>query len=168
MTPPRFYGKYRGSVLNNVDPEQRGRLLVTVPDVLGSMPSSWALPCVPVAGPQMGSWFVPPIGAGVWVEYEQGDPDHPIWVGCFWGSAAEVPAVALAAPPATPNIVLQTTGQATLVLSDVPAVGIVLKTLSGAMITINETGILLSNGRGATIAMAGPSVMVNNTALVVT
>ena len=88
----RFYGKYRGTVLNNVDPLQIGRIQVIVPDVSTILPSSWAMPCAPVAGIQTGVFAVPPIGAGVWVEFEQGDPDYPIWAGCFWGSAAEVPA----------------------------------------------------------------------------
>ena len=114
------YGKYRGMVLNNIDPEQRGRLLVQLPDVLGLGTSSWALPCVPLAGPQMGAYFVPLIGSGVWVEFEGGDPDYPIWTGCFWGSAAEVPPLALAGLPVSPNIVLQTSGQNTLVVSDLP------------------------------------------------
>ena len=73
----RFVGKYRGTVTQNIDPMLRGRLLCMVPDVLGPVPSSWAEPCVPLAGPTgppMGVYLVPPIGAGVWVEFEQGDP----------------------------------------------------------------------------------------------
>ena len=77
-------------------PMQQGRLQVQVPDVAGLAPASWAMPCVPVAGIQNGMFALPIIGSGVWVEFEQGDPDYPIWVGCFWGSAAEVPALALA------------------------------------------------------------------------
>ena len=96
----KFYGKYRGLVMNNIDPMQMGRLMVQVPDVTGLMPSTWAMPCVPVAGVQNGMFALPMVGSGVWVEYEQGDPDHPIWVGCFWGSAAEVPALARLTPPA--------------------------------------------------------------------
>jgi len=167
----RFYGKYRGTVINNVDPMQMGRLQVSVPDVLGSFPiSSWALPCVPVAGPQMGVFVVPPIGAGVWVEFEQGDPNYPIWVGGYWGSAAEVPALALATPPPISHMVLQTTSQNMLQISDMPGPtgGILLKTAMGAMIAINETGITITNGQGATIMMTGPMVDVNMGALTVT
>ena len=40
--PRRYYGKYRGTVVNNIDPMMRGRLLVTVADVGGLTPSSWA------------------------------------------------------------------------------------------------------------------------------
>ena len=74
---PRYYGKYRGLVIDNIDPEQIGRMLVQVPDVLGEIPSSWAMPCVPAAGIQSGCFIVPPIGSQVWVEFEQGNPDYP-------------------------------------------------------------------------------------------
>ena len=164
-----YYGKHRGVVLNNIDPEQRGRLLVQVPDVLGLGPSSWAMPCVAFAGPQLGAYMIPVIGAGVWVEFEGGDPDYPIWTGCFWGSVAEVPAIALAGIPTSPNVVIQTQAQNSLVLSDLPgAGGIMLKSMTGAMILINDAGITISNGKGATIVMSGPTVTVNAGALVVT
>lgn len=169
----RYYGKYRGLVIENIDPEQIGRVLVQVPDVLGEIPSSWAMPCVPAAGIQSGCFIVPPIGSQVWVEFEQGDPDYPIWTGGFWGLVADVPVFATA-PPAIPpgqNIVLQTTGQNMLMLSDAPPTpatgGIVLKSATGAMIVVNETGIYISNGQGATITLIGPSVDINLGALTV-
>lgn len=166
---PEFYGKYRGTVINNIDPMQKGRLQVQVPDVLGVGVSSWAMPCVPLTGIQMGTFFLPIIGSGVWVEFEGGDPDYPIWTGGFWGSSAEVPALALAGLPTSPSIVLQTSGQNSIVVSDVPGTGgIMLKSTAGAMILINETGITISNGQGATIMMNGPTVTVNGGALVVT
>jgi uncharacterized protein involved in type VI secretion and phage assembly len=172
-TEARYYGKYRGTVINNIDPEQRGRIMAMVPDVLGITPSSWAMPCVPMAGKQQGVFMVPQIGAGVWIEFEQGDPDYPIWTGGFWGVAAEVPALALA-PPAIPpgqNIVIQTTGQNALMISDSAPTplsgGIVLKSTSGATIVVNDSGIYIQNGKGASLIMTGPSVTINNGALVV-
>ena len=166
----KYYGKYRGMVVNNVDPLQIGRLLVQVPDVLGPIPSSWAMPCLPFTGKQMGMWCLPQIGTGVWVEFEQGNPDHPIWSGCWYGIAAEVPALALAAPPGVPNVVLQTTAQNTLMLSDLPGPtgGILLKTTTGAFISVNDLGITISNGKGAIITMLGPTVDINMTALTIT
>ena len=165
----KFYGKYRGVVLNNIDPLQTGRLQVQVPDVAGLIPTSWAMPCFPATGQQMGVWAIPQIGAGVWVEFEQGDPDHPIWSGCWYGSAAEVPALALAGNPASPSIVLQTALQNTIMISDLPGPtgGILLKTATGAMIAINDLGITISNGRGAMLVMTGPTVDVNAGALTV-
>jgi uncharacterized protein involved in type VI secretion and phage assembly len=168
----QYFGKYRGTVINNIDPEQRGRMLLLVPDVLGPAPTTWAEPCVPLAGPTgtpMGSYFLPPIGAGVWVEFEQGDVNHPIWVGCRFGSAADVPPLAFAGLPISPNIVLQTAGQNTLVISDLPGPtgGIMLKSTTGATLIVNDTGIYIQNGKGASLVMVGPNVTVNNGALVV-
>jgi uncharacterized protein involved in type VI secretion and phage assembly len=165
----RFYGKYRGTVINNVDPMQMGRIQAMVPDVSNVIPSSWAMPCFPVTGKQMGAWMIPQVGTGVWIEFEQGDPDYPIWSGCWFGSAAEVPTLALAAPPAVPNFVIQTQGQNTIMISDVPGPtgGILLKTTTGAMIAINDVGITISNGKGATIVLTGPSVTINNGAFTV-
>jgi len=166
----KFFGKYRGMVIDNVDPMQTGRLMVQVPDVAGLIPGSWALPCFPFTGQQMGFWALPQIGSGVWVEFEQGNPDHPIWSGCWFGSASEPPALALAAPPSVPNIVIQTQGQNTFMLSDLPGPtgGILLKTATGAMIAVNDIGITITNGQGATITMTGPTVNVNAGALTVT
>jgi len=169
MAQTKFYGKYRGTVTINVDPEQRGRIMAMVPDVLGLIPSSWAMPCFPIAGKQQGTYFIPQIGAGVWVEFENGDPSYPIWTGCFWGAVAEVPALALAGNPASPNIVLQTSLQNAVVISDLPGPtgGIMLKSTTGASIIVNDTGIYIQNGKGASIVMTGPTVTVNNGALVV-
>lgn len=168
MTATKYYGKYRGTVVQNVDPQQLGRIQALVPDV-SPAPSSWAMPCVPLAGKSMGSYVVPQLGAGVWIEYEQGDPDYPVWTGGFWGSVAEVPALALAGNPASPSIVVQTGLQNRLVLSDVPGPtgGIMLKSPTGAMILVNDVGITISNGKGATIVLNGPTVTINNGALVV-
>src|SRR5215469_10932139 len=165
----RYYGKYRGTVLNNVDPMQMGRLMAMVPDVLGLTPSTWAMPCMPVASLQAGIYSVPAIGSGVWVEFEQGDPDYPIWVGSYWGSAAEVPVLAKTVPPAISGLAIQTTLQNGLVISDLPGPtgGIMLKSASGATVIVNDTGIYLQNGKGASIVLVGPSVTVNQGALVV-
>ena len=165
----RYYGKYRGTVINNVDPMQIGRIQAMVPDVSSLIPTSWAMPCLPIAGKLMGTYMLPQVGSGVWIEFEQGDPDYPIWTGCYWGLAAEVPTLALAGNPASPSIVLQTTGQNTVVVSDLPGPmgGIMLKTLTGAMLVVNDTGIYIQNGKGASLVMTGPTVTINNGALVI-
>jgi uncharacterized protein involved in type VI secretion and phage assembly len=166
----KYFGKYRGTVLNNIDPEQRGRIMAMVPDVSNVIPQTWAMPCLPVTGLQMGVFTVPVIGSAVWIEYEQGDPDHPIWVGGFYGSAAEVPVIARLAPPAVPAIAMQTTLQNGMLISDVPGPtgGIMLKSATGATLIVNDTGIYIQNGKGASIVMVGPTVTVNAGALVIT
>jgi len=165
----KYFGVYRGTVVNNIDPLQPGRIMVIVPDVGSVIPSTWAMPCVPFAGKQAGAFMVPQIGSGVFIQFEAGDPDRPVWMGGWWGDAAEVPALALAGVPGDPNIVLQTTLQNAVVVSDLPGPtgGIMLKSTTGATIIVNDTGIYIQNGKGASIVMVGPSVTINAGALVV-
>jgi type VI secretion system (T6SS) baseplate-like injector VgrG len=171
----RYPGLYRGTVTINVDPMQRGRLLLQVPDVLSFIPTTWAEPCVPLAGPTgppMGVYMVPPIGAGVWVQFEQGDPDYPVWIGCRWGLPSDIPPLARLGNPADPNIVIQSLLQHTFMISDMPPSpatgGIILKSTTGAMIVVNDSGIYISNGKGATITMIGPVIDINAGALTIT
>jgi hypothetical protein len=142
----QFFGKYRGKVTGNKDPMHLGRIQVSVPAVLGESRSSWAMPCVSYAGPNIGLFAIPPEGANIWVEFEGGDPDYPIWSGCFWGKD-EIPIKAV--EPAK-ELVLKTDGIAiTLsnqdkskgltVLVDKPVVEKPLK------LTFNEKGIEISN-----------------------
>jgi uncharacterized protein involved in type VI secretion and phage assembly len=165
----KYYGKYRGIVINNIDPMQMGRVMVQVPDV-SAIPLSFAMPSFPVTGKQMGFWSIPQIGTGVWVEFEQGDINFPIWSGCWYGSAADVPALALATQAPLSSVFMQTATQVTFQLSDLPgpAGGILMKTATGAMIMVNDVGITISNGKGAMIVMAGPTVTINGGALVIT
>lgn len=163
----KFYGKYRGAVVDNFDPMGQGRLMVSVPDVLGLLPSSWAMPCVPLAGIQSGMYVVPPVGTGVWVEFEQGNPDYPIWTGFFWGSAALTPLTAKMFTPKMPGFVVETTGKAKVALSDTPIAplkgsGVLLQSQSAA-ITVDSTGVTITAG---TINLVGV-VNINNGALVV-
>lgn len=164
-----IFGKYRGMVLNNIDPMQQGRLQVQVPDVAGLIPTTWAMPCVPLAGINAGILALPAIGTGVWVEFEQGNPDHPIWVGCFWGSAAELPVLSHMVIPPAQGITLQTMLKNGIVISDVPGPtgGIQIQTATGAMISVTDVGIMISNGKGAVISLTGPTVDINLGALTV-
>jgi uncharacterized protein involved in type VI secretion and phage assembly len=170
MTLKTYWGKYRGVVTNNVDPKKQGRITAKVSDVLADEPSTWALPCMPMTGNHAGVYVVPTIGSGVWIEFEQGDPNKPVWTGGFWGSDGEVPAPAGQGRPDSPSIVLQTAGKNIIVISDVPGPqgGVLLKLDSGASISITDVSITLDNGKGASIVMQGPSVNINNGALVVT
>jgi len=165
----KYWGKYRGTVVNNVDPMQIGRIQAIVPDVSGPLPTSWAMPCLPGAGINTGLFTVPQIGSGVWIEFEQGNPDHPIWVGGYWGTPAERPVLSQTVPPAVNGFTLQTTLKNGIVVSDVPGPtgGIMIQTTTGAMISVSDVGIVISNGKGATINMVGPSVDVNLGALTV-
>jgi len=101
-TRKRVYGKYRGIVLNNVDPLNLGRIQANVAEVLGEVPTGWATACAPYAGIGAGFFSLPPPGAGVWIEFEAGDVSRPVWSGCYWG-VAEAP-VTPPLPPGTPTL----------------------------------------------------------------
>jgi uncharacterized protein involved in type VI secretion and phage assembly len=174
--PVKYFGKYRGSVFAVDDPLNMGRIQAQVPDVLGSTPSGWAMPAVPLAGPQVSTYVIPPVGAGIWVEFEHGDKSFPIWTGCWWGSKAEVPPSASAGSPSIPpNMVLQPQagpqGAPTAILTGDSGHGelnITLKTPGGASLVINDNEIVISNGKGASISLKGNTVNINDGALTVT
>jgi hypothetical protein len=141
----RFFGKYQGTVVNNIDPYQQGRLILNVPDVHGFLPSNWALPCVPLTDIAMGTFNRPRIGANVWVEFEQGDPQKPIWVGCFWGKGETPPmAKAANAVPPTNAVMTMETLLSGISVCDIPIAagplpGTVLLRAGGVTATISMT-----------------------------
>lgn len=166
----KYWGKYRGSVVNNIDPMSQGRLQAMVPAVSNVALTSWALPCFPVAGIKNGMFAVPIVGSNVWIEFENGDPDFPIWTGCFYGGSGDVPSAAKAVPPAIPQITFQTPLKNSVSINDKPGKkgGIVIKSSTGASLIVSATGIYIDNGMGAKIELEGPSVTINSGALKVT
>jgi hypothetical protein len=160
----QYFGKYRGKVAQNVDPLFEGRLQVSCPAVLGDGQMSWAMPCVPFAGSGVGLFLVPPVDANIWVEFEGGDPDYPIWSGCFWATG-EPPA-----QPAIPQLKILKTDAITMTLSDLPgAGGLTIEVNPPAVATplkivLDSTGIELSNG-AASVKLTPASVSLNNGAL---
>jgi len=159
-----FFGKYRGRVENNVDPLNLGRVQVSVPAVLGQGRLSWAMPCVLYAGPGVGFFAIPPVGANLWVEFEGGDPDYPIWSGCFWGTG-EVPA-----SPAVAEVKMLKTQSITMTLSDLPGSGgFTLEvgspiTATPFKIVVDATGIELNTGT-TKVKLTTVSVSINDGAL---
>ncbi|GAB1257657.1 hypothetical protein NBRC116494_21590 [Aurantivibrio plasticivorans] len=98
----RYYGKYRGFVADNLDPEKRGRIKVRVPSLLGDQDTGWALPCSPFGGlADQGLFMVPEIDSQIWVEFEEGNLDKPIWVGVFWQQTSDTPSEAAIEEPTT-------------------------------------------------------------------
>ena len=82
----RFYGKYRGIAQDIDDPDKLGRIRAYVPDVYGEdVLSPWALPCVPLAGKKHGMVALPEKDDGVWIEFEGGNRNLPVWTGGWWG-----------------------------------------------------------------------------------
>jgi uncharacterized protein involved in type VI secretion and phage assembly len=148
----RFYGKYRAFVSDNADPENRGRLRLQIPDALGdTIISGWALPCAPYGGaPGLGFFFIPDKNAGVWVEFEQGDLDYPVWVGTFWakpGGTTEVSDPAGSQSPPTSKIIQTTnhkiefadaSGSEAITITDNVNSNVVTLDKNGVTITTNQ------------------------------
>lgn len=154
----RYYGKYRGFVTDNNDPEQRGRLRLRVPSVLGNADSGWALPSLPFGGlADQGMFLVPEVSAQVWVEFEAGNVDQPIWTGTFWQATGDPPAEAAQSPPTTR--VLKTPSGHTLQFDD--AAGqekFRLAHPAGTEMTVDENGtLILTDPRGNTLTLDADS-----------
>ncbi len=161
-----FYGKYRGTVTRNDDPDSRGRVQVTVPAVFDDQHPGWAEACTPYAGDGVGLFAVPPVGAAVWVEFEGGDPDFPILAGCFWDEGQTAPGTG---KPATK--VLKSDG-ISLTLEDGSDGGLTIEVGSPAVavsmkIACTSDGIELSIG-SSKVLLSNSSVSINDGALEVT
>ncbi len=148
----RFYGKYRGLVVDVDDPDTLGRITAQVPEVLGDTDSPWALPCVPFAGDKHGLVLLPEVGDGVWIEFEAGDPSRPIWTGGWWGDG-ELPD-----PGAPKTRVLATTAGHKFVL-DEDANEIQLLHPGGAELKMTDSDITLTIGQ-AELKMTSSEVSV--------
>ncbi len=177
---PPFYGKYRGVVTDNSDPWNIGRLRAKVEDVYGDRESGWALPSVPYAGKGVGLFLIPPVQSLVWIEFENGDPDYPIWSGCFWADE-KVAAGVLPAKPAEPHIKVLKTEIAKIEIIDPPqAKGSAQAKGSGSItieakigtqtlrLVMNSKGIEIDNGQGATVKLSSKTVSINKDGLEVT
>ena len=160
MTADRqFYGKFRGKVSDNKDPRKRGRIKIKAPDVLGDQESAWAMPCLPYAGKNVGLFLIPPVDASVWLEFEQGDLDCPVWSGCFWGDD-EAPA-----SPAEPEMKVLKTEVGTITINDKQgSAGITIETSGGMKLVMDDQGIEMSNG-SQKIKLSSANVSVNDGAL---
>lgn len=161
----RLWGKFRGTVVDNADPLRQGRVRAFVPSVLGSTESGWALPCAPFAGPQAGFFAIPPVGAGVWIEFEAGDVSRPIWSGCWWG-AGEAPVAPPAGTPGDPQVKLWRSdlglttalddGAQTITISDASGVNQIVVdtragtvTIRGAARVVTDAPLVMEGSAGA-------------------
>jgi hypothetical protein len=175
---PRFMGKYRGKVSNNDDELSLGRIRATVEAVCGGEELGWALPCFPYAGPQVGLYLIPPVGANVWIEFENGDPAFPIWTGCFLREGVIDLPLPLKIDPK--KKVLRTEAWTVTLDDSKGSAKLTIESTSAVIpltrLSISQTGIKLTNESApnvlsppsATIELSGPKVAINGNALEVT
>lgn len=156
-----FFGKYRGKVETNLDPLGLGRVQVSVPDVMGDGTLAWAMPCLPGAGPGVGIFAIPPSGANVWVEFERGDPDFPIFSGGFW-ALGDTPA------PMGPTQALTKVWAGEhfrIEIMDAPGLGALTLTVTTAqgdgVFSADATAMKLEFG-GSSVTLDATGVTVNN------
>jgi len=149
----RYWGKYRGFVADNADPQGLGRLRLRVPAILGDEMTDWALPCLPFGGlPDQGLFTVPEAGARVWVEFENGDLDHPIWTGTFWQAEGDAPAE-VRQPPTTRQF--KTAAGHYWLMEDAEGErSIHVQHSAGASIDIDDAGtVTLTDAAGASVTL---------------
>lgn len=165
MSEAKFFGKYRGKVTSSQDPQNLGRIQVSVPAVLGSGHLSWAMPCTPYAGKDIGMFAVPPVGSNIWVEFEGGDLDSPIWSGCFWGEG-ELPQNARVSEP--DKVQVFRTAGITCTLSNLGNnKGVTLEVKSPVVqrplkMVFNADGIEINNNDQLTLKLTADIIELNN------
>jgi len=149
-----YYGKYRGFVSDNHDPEHRARLRLTVPSLLGEEVTGWALPCMPYGGlKDQGQFTVPEIGAQLWVEFEEGELAHPIWTGTFWQQDGDAP-VNLDSDAPSKRVVKTTAGHFLEFEDKEGEEYIHLEHKLGAVLDIDKNGsVELSDAQGANLTL---------------
>ncbi len=143
----KFYGKYSGEVMSNEDEEKRGRLLLCVPSIFGTAEANrvWARPCLP-----FGHFFIPDVGARVWVEFEAGDPRYPIWVGT-WYLAGAVPPEAAVKPPVQ-RVVHTPSGHIVQFGDEQDDEKIIIRHKTNAFVSIDKDGsVLIANANGSLV-----------------
>ncbi len=150
-----YLGKYRGSVVTVTDPLQLGRIQAMVPAVLGSNPTGWALPAVPFAGAGHGLVLLPQVGDAVWIEFEQGDTNFPIWTGGWWSAGQLDPNDFTGAK----RLLATETGHQILI--DEGANMIQVLHAAGPTITLNGNSITLSVG-ATNLVISATGVYINN------
>jgi hypothetical protein len=148
----RYYGKYRGQVTDNDDPDNLGRLKAKVPRLLGDEETGWALPAFIYGGAsEQGFFAVPDVGAGVWMEFEGGDLSYPIWSGT-WYSSGDIPE---SAQPG--KKVLKTKSGHKIVLDD-DANSLEITDSNGNTITMDGSTIKIEAGTATKIVVNAPQI----------
>ncbi len=155
----RYYGKYRAFVVDNEDPETRGRCKLNIPSVLGESISVWALPVFPYGGGgDFGFVAVPPVGAQVVAEFMEGDVSTPLWTGTFWRTTSEVPEEYTGNSVPTAKVMKTESGHFLSFEDKDGEETITLKSSAEAVVELDSEGSLaLTDFAGATVTLDAAS-----------
>ena len=90
---PPWYGVCPATVTDIKDPDNQGRVRVTLPwrDSGNERYEAWARLATLFAGSDRGAWFIPDPGDEVLVAFELGDPRRPYVVGGLWNGKDSPP-----------------------------------------------------------------------------
>ncbi|PTX56107.1 hypothetical protein C8N43_0758 [Litoreibacter ponti] len=172
----RYFGKYRAFITDREDPENRGRCKLTIPSVMGSESSDWALPVVPYGGAEgFGMLAVPPVGAQVVAEFLEGDIASPMWTGTFWRDPGEMPddytapevkfirsesghVLSLDDTADTEVLTMKSAKEASVVMDQEGSM--VLTDAAGATVTLNAADgtLLVADGNGNALEMTSSGI----------
>jgi uncharacterized protein involved in type VI secretion and phage assembly len=140
----KYWGKYRGFVHDRNDEQQLGRLRLRVPSLLGDAITGWAWPALPYAGNNLGLFFVPQVDDLVWVEFVEGELEHPLWSGGGWGNPGGTSEIPEDAKPNYPDTqVLRTKSHHVIIFDDKEgSEQIVIRDKAGSTITLKHDGTI--------------------------
>jgi hypothetical protein len=149
----RYFGKYRGQVSDNNDPDNLGRVKAKVPRLLGDEETGWALPAFIYGGTsEQGLFAVPDIGAGVWIEFEGGDLSYPIWSGT-WFTRGAIPESAQAGKK-----VFKTKSGHKLVFDDGDGKSVEITDSNGNSVRMDSSTVKIAAGGALKVIIDAPQI----------
>jgi phage baseplate assembly protein gpV len=149
-----YFGKYRGIVTDVDDPNNQCRIRANVPAVMGEQSCGWAMPSAPFAGDGHGMVMLPKVGSGVWIEFEAGRIDNPIWSGAWWATGQRPDPQGAAV-----RVIVSEKGHKLILDDDADEVKIVHG--SGPEIKMTATEIVLTCG-ACEIKISNENISLNN------
>jgi uncharacterized protein involved in type VI secretion and phage assembly len=162
----RWYGVMPAVVLDVRDPDNQGRVQVTLPwsvDGGGARYEAWARLATMMGGNNRGSWFVPDVDDEVLVAFEHGDPRRPYVLGALWNGRDRAPA-AMDGAGRNDKKVLRSRNGVTVTLDDRDGhERLVLETPGGRRVTLSDgpdaVEVVDGAGNSVTLDEAGITVV---------
>jgi uncharacterized protein involved in type VI secretion and phage assembly len=149
----KMNGVVTGQVVSTDDPDQQGRVQVSLPFLGGQNESYWAPVATMLAGGSTGSWFMPETGDEVLVAFNQEDVNHPYIIGFLWNGQDQ--------PPDTnpKHRTIKTPGKHVLQFDDTDgSTKITLQSAGGQTVVIDDSGtgsITVTGNTGGSITLQG-------------